>query len=220
MNKKYEDIRKAMVNAISMFQEAIVDENNLMEQHSRAMISSLVNDMLDFCKESDMCLDELAYSFITNATEESATDETETEIFELEANVFVVPNSFRSVDDMWEHQKPFFDEYLALNDIVVEEDEKEFVEVWMTNDDSNNIGDHGITLTSNKGNKMNFAPGDVVDFIPLHIINHVHEGDTFTFTMPSRRGVIIKATLTAKQLEYRYSRFGKFEDVISRLSTR
>lgn len=147
---------------------------------------------------------------------EMATEET-LQTIELEADMFIIPNSISTIDNerMLSFKKKMR-ELCKLNGLN-NNDEEMLVQVWITNDKSDNIDDHGIIING----KQYYV---ICSNIPYTLIKNVKEGENITvkFFGYDHSGeeavkVVFEMQLTAKQLDYRYKRFGSFEETLKRL---
>ncbi len=119
-------------------------------------------------------------------------------------------------------------------------------QIWLTSPDlhSENISDHGIMINIDD-NDLEMIDKQLVDelrladkfifcrytsfmeFMPVSLIKDMKENDTkefvYNISIPSKLycnkefNIKLNLNITAKQLAYRYCRFGKFEDVVKRL---
>jgi len=87
------------------------------------------------------------------------------------------------------------------------------VEVWYTSPDCGNWTDHVWDLhpefTGGREDGGVSSPGR----LPEHVLWGVKEGDEIVLNFSGK-----ELRLTAKQLNYRYRRFGKFEEVFEKLT--
>jgi hypothetical protein len=135
----------------------------------------------------------------------------------LNADMFIIPNSVSTIDDylLPSFQKRMVD-LCKINELVENPKEK-IVQIWLTNDNSDNINDHGIKID---GKQYYVTCGN----IPYTLIKNVKEGETVAVKFfgydnseekPAK--VVFEIQLTAKQLDYRYRRFGSFEETLNML---
>ena len=110
-------------------------------------------------------------------------------------------------------------------------DDDEMVQVWIVSEKCNNWSDTfgGFQLVIGNHQWQEDGDGDVrskrknahvvgyfPNYIPKRLLEDKKEGDIVELTCPEYGG--IKIELTCKQIGYRYSRFGKFEEVLQRVS--
>lgn len=110
-------------------------------------------------------------------------------------------------------------------------DETRFVECWFCNKDHDNWRDHGVGSLE-EGNELSSKEERLepwrlsTSWVPSWIFDGHKEGDVVTFCMPVNRrdysrGVTelstIKVSMRLNQSNYRYKRFGKFEEVLARV---
>lgn len=78
-----------------------------------------------------------------------------------------------------------------------------FVQVWFVSDDNDNWADHRYSV----GGEL-FR----MRHLPLRALEGLEEGDTLSFRYHGQ-----EVRVVAEQAKFRYSRFGKFEDLLTRL---
>ena len=136
---------------------------------------------------------------------------------QMSADMFIIPNSTNVISNerILSFQKGMID-LCKLNGLTEDLEEK-MVQVWLTNDKSDNINDHGIKIDGKQ-----YYPS--CSNIPYTLIKNVKEGETATvkFFGYDHSGekavkVVFEIQLTAKQLDYRYKRFGSFEETLKRV---
>lgn len=98
-------------------------------------------------------------------------------------------------------------------------------QIWITNNENDNMVDHGFYITANDGNEYYIPAGELPRRVNKEIlpssegISKFVEFDVHPLNDGFRKDktVTIKLliALTANQLEYRYRNFGKFEDVLA-----
>ena len=151
----------------------------------------------------------------------------------INADVFVIPNTASAVKEYnSDGHKEYFAELSRLNNIPINESDK-IVELWFSNHlelKSDNLNDHGFIVLS-EGSRIQISAHNLM-FVPAPIIAGVTEGDKLVFKAPAvghildetnegsceRFPVILEITMTCSQSKYRYARFGKFEEVINRVT--
>jgi hypothetical protein len=102
-------------------------------------------------------------------------------------------------------------------------DEDEMVQVWIISSKCDNWSDTFGGFQEVIGNdewedheegKKALITGYFPNYIPKRLIEGKKEGDKIELTCPEYG---VKITLTCRQLKYRYSRFGKFEEVLNQV---
>lgn len=193
--------------------------------------SEVVVKAMDFDKR----LTEKAYKEL-EATSEDTTDTLETKLnnyldqgekvgFEyisenrFDIDLFIVPNRGTRLSDFkWlESVYKKYSDLLSMNNLDVDEDAV-FFEVWAVDRKvlkSDNLGDHGFVYDDN-----NFSMQ--VRYLPAEIFKNSKEGDTVEMTIPIRitedKTICMKANFRLAQTEYRYARFGHFEDAFNKVT--
>ena len=128
-----------------------------------------------------------------------------------EGDVFIVPNGLLEVTDKHLDPNGIWD----ASEVAMFQGHKDelFVQVWMSNSDCDNWSDHFYDVR--------------YGHLPISLFDGKEEGDAIEFealttswkgsrkNRPTPEKCMVKLTL--KQLDYRYRRFGKFEDVLARL---
>jgi hypothetical protein len=139
---------------------------------------------------------------------------------EMSADIFIVPNRYCKVSDYdyLTSRKNFFYEVGKLNNVTINEDTK-LVETWVCSDLSDNFSDHYPHIKYD-GKKISVRI--LSDMIPLEILKEKKEGDVFTYTYPitgdyedEKIEGTVELLLTCNQYDYRYRRFGNFEDALA-----
>lgn len=132
----------------------------------------------------------------------------------INADVFVIPNIAGAVKEYnSDIHKEYFAELSRLNNIPI----------------SDNLNDHGFIVLS-EGSRIQISAHNLM-FVPAAMFVGVTEGDKLVFKAPAighildetnegsceRFPVILEITMTCSQSKYRYSRYGKFEEVIDKV---
>ena len=116
--------------------------------------------------------------------------------------------------------------YCELNEVEFDPDTTKLIQVWWHSDESfgsDNMYRHGNSAIGTDGKEYRFKI-DTPEYMPLSMISNVKEGDCRILWVPVKiygcehEEVDIDATaeleMTFQQKEYRYERFGNFEDVV------
>ena len=131
-------------------------------------------------------------------------------------DVFIIPNGLSVYEDLRIMQE-FYKDLCELNG--VDPTGEQFVQVWICSDELNteNMSCHGFRVN---GNYMNAFCGD----LPVSLVKDLREGDTVTVNFRAYPDInmgssdeIITMNLKLNQSDYRYRRFGNFEEVLRRL---
>ncbi len=141
------------------------------------------------------------------------------------AKCFVVPNSMITANDLYnpETRIPWLEELARINNVKVADMANEpLVELWFTDKESlgsENLCDHGFTAEVN-GEECFFVPS--ITYLPVSFFKDLKEGDKIHFTVPIENPAVgIKASLVMtvelNQRDFRYRRFGDFQDVLGSL---
>lgn len=141
------------------------------------------------------------------------------------ADLFIIPNTASKAANfmsMAETRKNEMEQLCKANGLVFDPEDP-LVQIWVTNDDVENFQDHHPRF---------IMGGKVYEYnlqtrLPYSILKNIKEGETFDITIPVKGRPVdldedtkspveteINFKLTAKQTEYRYRRFGKFEECL------
>lgn len=127
------------------------------------------------------------------------------------ADMFIIPNSIRTEKCKREYENYFWNDvdkklrhYFGDEVADLGKGERRLVQVWIVSKESKNWADSGCPIDNG------YFPGNFPDWM----LEDVKEGDSID--LPLRTGDVL--VLTARQLNYRYSRFGSFEDVFKDLT--
>lgn len=141
------------------------------------------------------------------------------------ADLFIIPNKASKAANfmsMAEIRKTEMEQLCKVNGLVFDSEDP-LVQIWVTNDDVGNFQDHHPRF---------ILRGKVYEYnlqarLPYSILKNIKEGETFDITIPVKGRPVdldddtkspvettINFKLTAKQTEYRYRQFGKFEDCL------
>lgn len=155
---------------------------------------------------------------------------------ELNMDIFIVPNPLAKIGSfVTESMRKFVTKVNEMNggeDINPEK--SQFVELWYTSTDTDNLVDHGMKFLNKDALKCFMRPE--ISAMPVSLFKDLKEGETIKLKAVSnyfiidqhvaRRlmeddkpdgEVILNLNLTASQLKYRYKDFGKFEELIFKL---
>lgn len=150
-----------------------------------------------------------------------------------EANIFVVPNTaiIACKDPSFEPNESLgispnqdildgLKEMARLNHKTFDAHDP-LVQVWYMDEDNSDMKDHPVEIGLNgETYRMRFR---TADYIPYSYLKDMREGKTLWLKIPvtlinkkddSELKAVWSAELIAKQLEYRYRRHGRFEDVL------
>lgn len=155
--------------------------------------------------------------------------------YKLNMDLFIIPNSARRVDGFiecfQEKNKEWFDTLANLNGYEADPDDF-YVQIWgvesgALEDESlcENLWCHFLRVDDEEGKW--YCRFDK-EFLPYSILKNWKEGESYEFRIPATldaRGkendatkeVVFDCTITPKQLEYRYCRFGTFEEVLEKV---
>lgn len=149
------------------------------------------------------------------------------------ADLFIVPNSMMSLEEMDRHWAAHYDHcWEQLNGCSqYEADDALMLEVWITAKPdlhTENLSDHGFKVVMD-GKKLN-GWAYRATHIPYSIVRDKNEGDTVTFKLPGVLSgdknqtetidCVIELTATLRQLDYRYRDFGNFQTLLGMLKRR
>jgi len=127
----------------------------------------------------------------------------------VKGDVFVIPNlAFRLCDDIAESTRDDIRTSLANVGIEVS-DTEELVQVWYRSAECDNWACHPW-----KAFPKFFGSHGIPERLPLGLLKEVKEGDTLEMQWVGGPTIVI----TAAQLEGRYARFGRFEEVLEKIT--
>lgn len=144
---------------------------------------------------------------------------------EVNGDVFIIPNGMGTVNDFISgkefHRRVLDAIQFASNGTHID-DKSLLVETWIVSKElgTDNLSDHGGKYIGEDGEIH--GTGHLDRYIPFDLLNGHKEGDVVDITIPRgtydfNEGFDIVLHLRLAQKEYRYSRFGSFEDVLKRL---
>lgn len=142
---------------------------------------------------------------------------------------FIIPNNVNLFKDFMlkEHREPKYKRMLELSGIEkCNLDEQPMVQMWYVGVQelhSDNLADHGFRIIDN-GTRYSFTMNGL-NYLPYCFLKDKKEGDIIKVTFPiklytddeSEANWTLEATIKLNQTDYRYRRFGRFEDVLERL---
>ena len=148
-------------------------------------------------------------------------------LVKVNADVFIIPNhswKMKNMDDFgWKWREGYTKKTYNDNGIEFDETERQ-IEVWLVSKDlhSDNVQDHSCRVLID--GEMYRLNNRVLSYIPESLLPS-GEGKTSTFVFKDMNvtscddkektmKIDLEITMTAKQLEYRYCRFGCFEEVL------
>lgn len=142
--------------------------------------------------------------------------------FNLSADVFVIPNRACRVSGFGIFTEKRTAEMTTMcesSGSTFDPKSDKLVQVWICSDECDNYQDHYPRVIID-GKRYNYRlPG----YIPYSLLKDIKENESFKLSMPvdlisydddNTIPAIVDITLTAKQGEYRYRRFGNFEEVV------
>jgi hypothetical protein len=132
----------------------------------------------------------------------------------LLGDVFIIPNGSIRLGDCWDKENiiNFFKEIFG-GDYEVNENEH-VIQCWFTDRNYEELKSNHMPTSENWANHghplLGIDPGEWVEVMPLSKLKGLKEGDTLDIKFHG-----FDISLRATQLQYRYRRFGKFEDVVA-----
>ena len=151
----------------------------------------------------------------------------------INGGIFIIPNSatkFCHMGEFWQNRcRKYMEELCELNGITFNPDDY-LIECWYHSDecDCDNIPDHGISCMID-GKKCYISSNKIRRMIPSQIFGDHVEGDIITVKIPATidiestkeeyesKDIILEINLELNQKDYRYGRFGNFEDVLKQV---
>jgi len=145
---------------------------------------------------------------------------------------FIIPNSVNLFKDFYskERREDKYKKLLELSGATCDLDEQYMVQMWYVGEElnSDNLVDHGFRIIEN-GTRYSFTMNGF-DYLPYYFLKDKKEGDIIKVTFPIKlytddesenaANWTLEATIKLNQTDYRYRRFGKFEDVLAALIRR
>jgi len=153
------------------------------------------------------------------------------------ASCFIIPNGAGYCreflgDKLRQRYTEELTKYCELNDIEFNPEEDQLIQVWWHSDeyfDTDNMYRHGCSVADSDGNIYSFHI-DTPEYMPYPLIKDVTEGSRKIIYVPctifskeeNRMGrdgheAVLEVDMEFDQLNYRYCRFGNFEDVVKQV---
>jgi hypothetical protein len=144
---------------------------------------------------------------------------------DFDADIFIIPNSASMIKDFFnpEDQLKKMNAVCGVNGITFDPENDFIIETWYVADQlcCENIADHDIYFNDEDGNECTLI-SDPGRFLPAKLFESHKEGETITVSLPmgliknyhEEHDVVVKVHMTLNQGEYRYRRFGDFENVL------
>lgn len=139
---------------------------------------------------------------------------------EMAADIFIVPNRYCKISD-YDHlnsRKNFFYQVGKLNNVPIDSNTK-LIQTWVCSELSDNFSDHYPHIKYD-GKKISVRI--LSDMVPYEMLKDKKEGDIFKYTYPITTDYedeeikgVVELTLKCNQYDYRYRRFGNFEEALS-----
>ena len=149
----------------------------------------------------------------------------------IDADIFVIPNGACRIDQFLsestqERFRKDIAEIAELNGLEFDPNDK-LVELWWTErsddeDHCDNLCRHTFEFSDENGNIVKTARLDC-EHIPHKWLKNLKEGETMELIVPivtMTSGYTAKVSVRANQKDYRYGRFGNFEEVVSDVCAR
>ena len=151
-------------------------------------------------------------------------------VIDLSLNVFIVPNSVMAVNDVFESFRDSYEK--VMKDVLAQKgeklnlDEDLLVQLWYTNGDTENLGDHGLVfkVAGDDDHGMIHIPNEL-GYLPVKLFEGKGEGDVVDVDIPAwiyqngehKKNVTLRLHLTLDQKDFRYRRYGDFASLLNRL---
>lgn len=142
----------------------------------------------------------------TKAAYEYAMSIQESSRLTFDGEFFVVPNRAVKLGNYAQYVQKRINMLALFNGIELSPDD-EIVEVWIVNEDIDNLVDHGVCV-------IDEWVRPICGLVPLKLIKKMKEGETIGIMMPCNENKLLSCYLTAAQKKYRYKNFGNFEDAL------
>lgn len=142
----------------------------------------------------------------TKAAHEHAVSIQESSRLIFNGEFFVVPNRAGKLENYAQYVQKRIDRLAQFNGIELTPND-EIVEVWIVNEDTDNLVDHGVRV-------IDEWVRPICGLVPLKLIKKMKEGETIGIVMPCNKNKLLYCYLTAAQKKYRYKNFGNFEDAL------
>lgn len=151
----------------------------------------------------------------------------------VNGDVFVIPNGATTIENVIVMDtKSLMEQTFYANDLnKLDYKNTKFIELWYCTPghDNSNWVDHGVDQLREDISKEDFLNGRddwrvSTSLLPIQLFKGKKEGDVVTVKLPVRRHTghgscevaWIKASIALAQKKYRYSRFGSFDEIVSR----
>ena len=147
---------------------------------------------------------------------------------EFNADAFIIPNSFSTKCGEF-GRFDYFKQIYDANDFGEIKPDDGLVQLWYVVPDleSENFIDHSGKCLDEMGNKIHIRPR--IDILPASIFAEYKEGDVIDINVPYTynyeddmisdiREYMLKMHVKLNQSDYRYRRFGKFEEVLPKVA--
>ena len=154
----------------------------------------------------------------------------------VDLDVFIVPNSLAKVNEFIFGKDERAKTMEAVCDSVgktFNRDNDLLVQLWYTGELSDNLVDHGATITDEEGNEWYLSYLSQYSYLPVKLFAGMEDGDTLRVKMPmaayrwidkendegfeKKMPVELVVTLHLNQADYRYRYHGSFASVLEDL---
>lgn len=147
----------------------------------------------------------------------------------VDCNCFIIPNSLAKANVNNSFGRKLADkaaEIAATNGFEYDESLDKFVQLWWVGCNSDNMQDHGFTIEVD-GQKYRFGYEMCLELVPVKFFKGHKEGEILPLTISLKprhdEGEEVPTfnvtfNLKLNQLDYRYRRFGRFEEVLKLLA--
>ena len=148
-------------------------------------------------------------------------------IIDSNFDLFIIPNNIVRLDDMCLFGRSrAMNEFAKLNNISMSKSEP-LVEVWVTGELTENLGDHGFNIRLSAIDDRPIHIGGFHNYMlmPVKMFSGKKEGDSMNIILPFNiysnnpdfSDGELHANIKLSQTKYRYKRFGNFEDTLDHL---
>jgi hypothetical protein len=168
-----------------------------------------------------------------------ATGETY-QLVTVNCDAFIIPNGASKVDLSWSMGQDlanFCEKVAELNNLPYDKEQDLHLQLWLANDDNENIARHGLHLDVD-GDKYVFHESKLED-LPVSFFQGYEEGDIVTIRVPMEPSYaniggqrveyrefaedhvenipkfLVTFNIKLNQKDYRYRRFGTFENTLA-----
>ena len=152
-------------------------------------------------------------------------------VIDISLNVFIVPNSLMTVNDVFDAFRPSYE--MVMKDVLAQkgeelDNEKDLlVQLWYTNGDTENLSDHGLNfeVVGDENGGVISIPNEL-SFLPVKLFDGLGEGDKVDVDVPAwiyqmgqhKKNATLRLHLTLDQSDYRYRRYGDFASLLNTLA--